>query len=494
MSDHIIRKGATYYYRRRVPSDLVAAYGKSEYVRSLRTTNKRTAEVMGRKVDVEIDELFHNLRNPVHPATRVLSTETPEHRRAREEYEQDDAEWREEQWRNSEQDDADTAAYWAAREERVQELAEAFSRVVGISHSPATPPVSSHRTQPAAKPSQPADGPVRRSLTPTDGQYLHAILRLWAAEKKPVIQTVHTAELAANRFRELMGDVPIPNITKVNIVEFKDKLALAGHSANTINKTLNYMRIMFNHAISQAWIDIDPAKGIKVSIKKKDAKSARPPFKESTLNAIFAHPIYSQGIRPEGGAGDAAYWLPLLGLFTGARIEELCQLSPSDVYQEKYRDSKGREQTVWVMHITGTGEGQGVKTAGSDRRIPIHKEILDRGFIKYVSDQKGERRLFPLLKPDIYGHDAPRWSVWWHKVMRKDGAIPADGSVFHSYRHNYKDTCRECGISKEVSDALQGHVEGDSSGDYGAKLYPLRPMVEAVSRFKVHGVTLPAVP
>jgi integrase len=516
MSDHLIRKGSTYYFRRRVPADLVDAYGKTEYVRSLRTAIKRDAEMLCRQFDVEVDALFMMLRRPaelpplfVDPYTGKTwdpdyrsPPETDAQRRAREEYEQDDAEWREEQSRTAPPDEVqhDEQVAWKEKqarkakkkEQNKADLADAFLRALERmqQHSPATPPVSAHLTKPATKRPQPATAPERRTLTPTDGKSIHAIMRLWANEKKPVPRTVETAERALNRFRELMGDIEVPAVTKTHVVDFKNKLVAEGHSANTVNKTLNYMSIMFNHAVGQAWIDTDPAKGVRIAVKKKPKGSGRAPFNEAALNGIFSHPIYSEGIRPELGAGEAAYWLPLLGLFTGARIEELCQLAPKDIKQEKYRDSKGREQTAWVMHITGTGEGQGVKNTGSERRIPIHPELQRLGFVKYAQGQKSNR-VFPLLRPDKAGYEAPRWSVWWHREMRKAGAFAGTKMVFHSFRHLFKDVCRECGITKELADALQGHTEGDSSGGYGAALYPLNPMMDAISRYKVHGVRLP---
>ncbi|WP_172812018.1 phage integrase [Burkholderia sp. PAMC 28687] len=315
-----------------------------------------------RQVDVEVDALFMMLRRPaelpplfVDPYTGKTwdpdyrsPPETDAQRRAREEYEQDEMEWNDS--RDIGQEDADQAK-WVAKQERkakkkeqhIADLAEAFRRAFenAPQHSPAAAPVSSHPTKPATKSTQPASAPQKRTLTPTGGKSIHAIMRLWANEKKPVPRTVETAERALNRFRELMGDIEVPAVTKTHIVDFKDKLIAEGHSANTVNKTLNYMSIMFNHAIGQAWIDVDPAKGVRIAVKKKPKGSGRVPFSEAALNGIFAHPIYSEGIRPELGAGEAAYWLPLLGLYTGARIEELCQLAPKDIKQEKYRDSKG---------------------------------------------------------------------------------------------------------------------------------------------------------
>lgn len=33
------------------------------------------------------------------------------------------------------------------------------------------------------------------------------------------------------------------------------------------------------------------------------------------LNTIFRFPVFTRGERPIGGAGEAAKWLPLMGLF-----------------------------------------------------------------------------------------------------------------------------------------------------------------------------------
>lgn len=127
------------------------------------------------------------------------------------------------------------------------------------------------------------------------------------------------------------------------------------------------------------------------------------PFDLPALKAIFSGPVYSEGTRPVCGAGDAAYWLPLLGLFTGARLEELGQLRPEDVYEETYFNDSDAEQCAWVLRISGYGAGQQVKNEGSNRRFPIHPELVRLGFLKYVAQAAGRARLFDKLKPDPYG-------------------------------------------------------------------------------------------
>jgi hypothetical protein len=47
------------------------------------------------------------------------------------------------------------------------------------------------------------------------------------------------------------------------------------------------------------------------------------PFDIKELQAIFGSPVFTEGQRPEGGKEDAAFWLPILALFTGACLGEL---------------------------------------------------------------------------------------------------------------------------------------------------------------------------
>jgi integrase len=93
----------------------------------------------------------------------------------------------------------------------------------------------------------------------------------------------------------------------------------------------------------------------------------------------------------------------LLGLYTGARLEELCQL-----HQEDVRDEEG----IWVISINDQGEKK-LKTHASKRIIPVHPKLIELGLPDYVTSQqdKGETRLFPELTRgrDGYSTAASKW-------------------------------------------------------------------------------------
>jgi hypothetical protein len=58
------------------------------------------------------------------------------------------------------------------------------------------------------------------------------------------------------------------------------------------------------------------------------------PFEIADLQVIFKTPVFTVGERPKGGKGEASFWLPLLALFTGARLGELSSLRASDVARD----------------------------------------------------------------------------------------------------------------------------------------------------------------
>lgn len=91
--------------------------------------------------------------------------------------------------------------------------------------------------------------------------------------------------------------------------------------------------------------------------------------------------------------GDALYWLPIVGLYTGARPRELCQLNPQCDF--------GTADGIPYLDFDNTSPaGKGVvKTvkSGEARRIPLHPELVRLGFLEYLTRMKngGADRMFP---------------------------------------------------------------------------------------------------
>ncbi|AMM17827.1 hypothetical protein AX768_27130 [Burkholderia sp. PAMC 28687] len=456
---------------------MIEAYGgKKEFQKALGTGDPREAAKRKSQIDVEFNELFDGLRAGISKTGHTPQTgaQWPAFSQQEADAMEDSAYALAHPTESEEQEHDRYVAAKAEREQRLADIEEVVRRITNRTAGQPVQPPPTHvpATHVAESPSKPSTG-------------LIGILPVWQKARRPDSSTVASMHMVISRFHEVAGKHPARSYTRQHVLDFQKSLADMGLAPATIRKQLSLLSALFGVDPTIG----NPAKGIKTEGKARRGV-AKPPFSHADLNLIFASPVYSQGLRPIPGCGEAAYWLPLLGLFTGARLEELGQLSPGDIREETYRDGKGIERTVPVIYVTDEGEGQGIKNTASHRRIPIHKALLDLGFLKYVASQKGAR-LFPAMVPDKFGRETSKFSSWFPKYLRAHCPAIDNKKSFHSFRHLFKDICREHGIDKGVRDAIQGHSEGDAAGDYGGAFHPLRPLVEAMAKYKLPGVKLP---
>lgn len=340
----------------------------------------------------------------------------------------------------------------------------------------------------------------------SEGESISAIYRSWKTERRPSSKLTSEWDKAIRRFTELHGDLPIKSVTRRHVSGFKDALlklparpsaalrklpvpealkALEGDTTTprlspaSVKKDLAAVHAVMAWAMENGYRDDNPAAGIRIR-EVKNKTDERLPYDEADLKRIFASPIYTKGERPRGGGGEAAKWLPLLGLMTGARLEELGQLRVSDVRQE---------DAVWYLDINTLDEGKKLKTKSSHRKVPLHPELVRFGFLKYVDQRRdaGDKAaLFPDLKPDQHGVVTGNWSKWFGRYQREEIGISDRRKVFHSFRHAFKDACRAAGIEEAIHDVLTGHSGGGVGRSYGSG-YPLSVLEKAVRkvRFRV---------
>ncbi len=173
--------------------------------------------------------------------------------------------------------------------------------------------------------------------------------------------------------------------------------------------------------------------------------------------------------------------MPLLGLFTGMRLSECCQLTVEDV---AVRDG------VDVILVRG-GDGKKVKTAAARRVIPVHPELKRCGFLAFAEAQREAKhdRLFPELKRDRRGYYSDPFQKWFSRFLGKAGAKQPKTS-FHSFRHNFRDALREANVGREPMLALGGWAgQGVADQVYGGGLRP-RTLAKEIRKIRYPGLDL----
>lgn len=511
------RRGSVYYFRAKVPADLLAHYApKKEITFSLRTSDPKAAARLVRLESVKLDQAFAQIRQQASakPVTEIDS-ETMERLAALwlssllEEDEEDRAEGLSERDFSKRQEtleicdiggrhdlargntrliEFEMEDFVASHGFRItrdnpsyRKLAYAFLKA----SAKATEAMQArHRGEVVDTPPAPTLTRLQAVTVAPSGEItLSGALEKWSAERKPPKKTLQEWTLTVKRFRDLHGDLPLSAITKRHVVQLKDALVEQGKASGTIGKQLGALSTVLEWACNNDLIAINPAKGVKVAMEKV-SKEKRLPYDSTDLKRIFQAPIFTTGERPRGGAGEAAYWLPLLGLYTGARLEELGQLHVTDV-----KEADG----VSYLEISDRGDNQRVKTESSRRRVPVHPELIRCGFMAFVQMRRKVDRegfLFHELKPDQFEKRTGNWSKWWGRYMRQQVGIQDSRKVFHSFRHGFKDACRACGIEEAIHDALTGHSGGGVGRSYGGLSYPLQPLAQALEKVRYGGLDL----
>ena len=115
------------------------------------------------------------------------------------------------------------------------------------------------------------------------------------------------------------------------------------------------------------------------------------------------------------------WWLPTLAFYTGARVNELCQLNPqTDILHDPDTDI----DYVLITDETEADERvtKSVKT-GVARAVPLHPELIKGGFLDYVQAVRdvGHRRLFPAWAPAKNGKASTQGENWFCDLLRDTG-------------------------------------------------------------------------
>lgn len=323
---------------------------------------------------------------------------------------------------------------------------------------------------------------------------LTAVVDKWAAEMKPGHRAETRARKVIEDFQALNGKLMVQAVMKKHVLAYKEALIAEGQSAANANLLIGWVGTIHIFAMDKLHlIESNPAARIRIADKRR-GKDKRRAFEAAELKAIFESPVYASGLRPAAGGGEAAYWLPLLALYTGARQTELGQLHPDDIAQEAYRDAEDKEQSAWVMRIVENAErGQRVKNEGSERRVPIHADLIALGFVTLAQHAlaQGRSRIFPDIVPNSVKVLMGNWSKWFGRYRRKACGVTGKDTPFHSFRHTFKHHARLVGIPNETHNEFTGHETGDVADTYGGLSYPLHPLVEGMKRYRVPGFKLP---
>lgn len=297
------------------------------------------------------------------------------------------------------------------------------------------------------------------------------------------IDSITPREVAA--YRETLRELP-PKWTMKRELRNLDmraaavkarELNLPRTAFTTVNKHLSTISPLYKWVAGKPeWAGLqNPCNGLFHA--KVKGKNRRPAFSTAQLNTILQSPLFT-GFQGDGKehlpgnqrADDWRFWIPIIAMFTGARIGEVAQLRVGDVR---------RERGVWFVHIRHE-ERDGLTTkSGKSRIAAAHPTLLRIGLLAFHQRQLeragGDETapLFPELAPNARGQISGTPSAWWRDYLAaigvKDSAVEGgDGFGSHSFRHTLSDRLRSEAelLDNEVAVCL-GHNQKTTTSGYG---------------------------
>jgi integrase len=410
----------TYYYRANVPVDLLKYFPTTEIKKSLKTKESKTAKLMASSYEYKVQQAFAVIRTGALPDDTI---------------------------------------------KLVVESIVPTKRKAAVSKGKVLADIlpgykESKKAEWTAKTKMEAGGVIRLLLDLIGYAEISAITRPMVLELRSTLQ-----KLPPNLYKKYPGK------TIKQILAIKD---IEPMSNKSVNKHVSRLGSMLKYCLEEGIITSNPATGLKISEKKRPDEE-RSAYDKADVKKIISH-LPVDPTKPE------RYWIPMIGLYSGMRLNEICQLYASDII---------KFDGLWCFSINGEKDKH-IKNEASDRVIPIHPTLIDLGFLEYVEQQKINnipRLWMNLTYCKINGY-CNIFSKWYSRFNRSN-VTENPLKVFHSMRHTVTDKLKQAGIIDTIIAELVGHSNSGSMtmGRYGKRYQP-KVLLEALLKLD-YGDSIP---
>ena len=327
------------------------------------------------------------------------------------------------------------------------------------------------------------------------------------------IKEIESDKRIVEEFIEIVGDIDFSTITKKEVSHYIDvqtklppnrkkspkyrdlsikevmKLKLSQKEIQTpqnINKRITKLSVFGNWGVRQGLLITNPFSGMKFSVKKQP--HTRQPFTADELRKIFKPETYlkwtihfSHPYRKDRVSNHLPYyWIFLLGIFSGMRTNEMCQILLSQVKKEK---------GIWFIFIEDSEETK-VKTENAIRKVPVHPQLIDLGFVDYVTAQKKSKRgrLFWELSEDRDGFASHVSRHYNQRFLPAVGVWKKYTKVLYCTRHTFINKLYSEMVDENVIKVLVGHEKEFTMKHYGGDPFTPERLLEEISKVSYSGI------
>jgi integrase len=292
---------------------------------------------------------------------------------------------------------------------------------------------------------------------------LSDLIRLYTIENSPNWKPKTIDEFKA-QFGVLLlviGDGPVGGYSRERCLECRNALLIKGLAPKTVNKYIGLLSSLFKWGGRHEYVRSNPAEGMMLDIPRRPDKERKAYGMEDLQRVVDNLPIENDE--------QWKIWIPIIGMLSGMRREEICQLYPSDIRQVG---------DVWCFDINSNGDDKSLKTEASDRFVPVHSTLIRLGFIRFVETRKDCHNLWGFVKWKTQW--GKQFGNWYSRFFNRKYITQDPLKCFHSLRHYAADHLKQGGFQEVLIAELLGHSNDSiTTGRYGKKFLPPK-LVEAV--------------
>lgn len=475
-------KTGVYYFRARVPADLVAAVGKSEVKISLHTKDPTLAKDLFSKKEQEVTSRWKLMRVKPEPLSQrqIVALSGKVYRKIVEKFDDEPGPavvWRNilalaervaakgdwEQWYSPSIDELllseGISTDQASRDRLIQQVHQTLLLAAEQQIKKAEGDYSPDPNLQRFPPLSPKE-PTPKSVSITE------LFELWERDhlangKSPGTPADFLQKI--EDFKAHLGHDDAATVTGLDVAQYCDILRHdRSISAKTVStKYLAAIRVIYRVGLAKSLVTIDPTANLKVSVPKpvkERPKGFTDAEAESILKCALDDPAKLGRMTALNKL--ACRWVPWICAYTGARAGEITQLRREDLSNE-----------YGIPYLKITPEAGTVKT-GQYRMVPIHPHLVELGLIDWISGcAEGPLFYVPNDRKRKPGHTqaaSVRGKVgdWVRDIVKiTDTRINPN----HAWRHRFKTIARDVDIAPVYMNAIQGHTDGSASSDYGEK-------------------------
>lgn len=403
LSKHLFNRNGRYYYRMVIPCDLKHLFPFREIKQSLNTDNHKLAESVALGIEGKVRQVFSILRSGVftdETLPQIIGSIIPH------------------------------VSKRSANRLLLSELMKKY--------------IQQHEKTWVPKTLMEVKSECRLLLDVVGDKHINAITRQMILDARDTF-----LRLPANLYKRF------PDLSLKQVLNLPD---ISPMSLVSVNKHMVRLGAILRYGVREGFVFKNVAEAMAVP-EKRSTDEERSIYSDAEIQQII-----SLLTSPHVQFRAERKWIPLIGIFSGMRLDEICQLYLEDIQQI---------DDIWCFNINDA-KGKKLKNLSSRRIVPVHPFLLEQGLLGHVQamHRAGHERLWPCLTySKIMGYSNTFGK--WYQRFNREHVTQDKRKVFHSFRHSFANKLKQQGVAESLIAELMGHKNHSiTTGRYGKRYEP----------------------